>query len=352
MDATGFALDEYIAPFHGPLPKVRGGTMGKATYVPGGFNDNRRDVKEPGPGQYSQTEEKFYKVKGGTFSRLDRSQSKKREGGPSVGQYNVDNDTNAGIMLSTGRVKVRGGIMTKRDRICAFARLAEASNAKFSQKEVNGPGKYNPEPPTKQIPAPKFGDVNRSKAEQKAKDRISGVGPGHYTPIYKQIDLTVPGYYHAKHTDNQTYMAKLSKDRNSGTPFPCYKDMPKNLWAVWPESDKFDKTGIRKHCKKLLNDRKVMNGRRNNSSAAARSRRYSATPEPFSLREFGETPRPASEIPRGTSYTPRPTSETPRPDNETPRPASVTPRLPKDTPRPYTPRDAGLVTPRPASSAL
>lgn len=273
-----------------------------------------------------------------------------------MGTYYVDNDKDksdkdktGAIMTCTGKTRVKGGIMTKRDRICAFARLADKSNQHFNAAKPNGPGQYDPKRPEAHQAAPVFGASDRNKSESKSKVQPSAVGPGHYNPNYKHVDHTVPGYYHAKHTDTDSYMARLNRDRNA-TPFPCYKDMQQNLWSMWPESDKFDKRGLKKHCKNLLKDRTVTPGRKV-SAANARSRRYSATPEPFSLRDLSqlasETPRPASEIPR---YSPRPASETPRPGSETPRPPSVTPRPPSDTPRPYTPRPASVGTPRPASA--
>lgn len=225
--------------------------------------------------------------------------------------------------------------MNKHDRVCAFARMAERLN----QWNSNGPGKYNPEPPPKHTAVPVLA---AHKTEPKQPKRTTPVGPGYYNPNYVQIDTRVPAYSTPKE-DIDSYMNRISNQSWRKDNFPGYKDMP--------EAKGHDKGGTLKHCRRLLKDKELPARRKLGSGAAARSRRYSATPDLARVsRLSGEMPeRPASEIPRLPS---RAESETPRPGRETPRPGCETPRPPSETPRPPSvplPPRPSSVTPRPPS---
>lgn len=236
---SGFALDEYMVVSIGLAPGIKGGTMAKAVNVPGGLTEEltKSADKAPGPGYYfkDRLEKTFVScARGGTFSKLTREGNKTAEKSPSVGQY----DTVA-AQVGQGR-RTRGGLMTRNDRICAFAKMAERAN----QWNSNGPGKYDGVKPRSNTPAPSFVSP---KTESRNPVKSSQVGPGYYNPNHVHTDFRVPAYSSSKE-DNSTLMTRVNKDKHL-FPFPGYKDMP--------ESKVQDRHGTRKHCKKLLGDRKV-----------------------------------------------------------------------------------------------
>lgn len=231
---NGFALDEYLCVKHGPLGSVKGGTMPKAINAPGGLADelSKNADKAPGPGHYFKEAKNSFKcTKGGTFSKMAREfmGAKPRAHTPSVGQYDTK------LMTRT-----LGGLMTKNDRICAFAKMA-ANTQKWNS---NGPGTYDIKPPDRHVTSPSF---VTPRTESRSPRKATAVGPGHYNPSYTQVDFKVPAYSGSKE-EGKDFVARMNKDRNA-TPFPWYKDMP--------ESKVHDKSGNRKHCKNLLHDRQI-----------------------------------------------------------------------------------------------
>lgn len=243
---NGFALDEYLVSRHGPAPGIKGGTMAKATNVAGGIVDElaKSADKAPGPGYYFKDalDKNFVKfARGGTFSRLTRDGNKSKDHTPSVGQY----DTN--IPPS----KTRGGLMSRNDRVCAFAKMAERTNL----WNPNGPGKYDPKIADKHRASPNFVSP---RTESRNPKKASQVGPGYYNPSFAQVDFKPPAYSTSKE-ESGTFMNRQNKDRNA-LPFPWYKDMP--------DSKVHDRLGTRKHCKKLLKDRHI----------TPRSKRYTVSP--------------------------------------------------------------------------
>lgn len=277
--------------------------MAKATNVAGGLIDelNRSADKAPGPGHYfkEKNEKNFVTgARGGIFSKMTREGPKSSDKGPSVGQYDT---LNAQVTPRT-----KGGLMSRNDRVCAFARMAERQN----QWNANGPGKYDTVVPENNVKAPNF---NSSKTESRNPKKSTSVGPGYYNPNFIHTDFRPPSYSGSKE-DKNTYMNRVNKDKNAG-PFPAYKDMP--------DSKAYDKQGARKHCKRLLQDRQITPRRPQNQMS--NYRRPSTVP--------AGTSRPASTPRQGT---PRQGAGTPRQGMGTPRPGAGTPR--QATPGFFTPR--------------
>jgi len=249
--------------------------MSKSSNVQGGITEHigKDGDKAPGPGHYFKDGaiEKFVKnVKGGTFSRLTRDKgTSKKDQTPSVGQYSIN------VEKTT-----LGGLMSRRDRVCAFAKMAERANLWNS----NGPGKYDAVVPEKKTRAPSFhAPISESRVPKKG----SGVGPGYYTPNFNQIDFRPPAFSGCKE-ETGAFLARAIKER-SATPFPWYKDMP--------DSVQHDKKGLRKHTKTLLHDRQVTPRRKPGNSLAA--------PQniPFldlAIAERSGTPQPQRPTPRRT----------------------------------------------------
>jgi len=209
--------------------------MAKATNVPGGLGDqlSRNANKAPGPGYYFKDfgEKAFVNdAMGGTFSKLTRDTGKKPDKEPAVGQYETQN------AQTTPRTK--GGLMCKRDRVCAFARIAEKAAWQ------SGPGKYDAQVPDKHRGCPSFQSKN---TESRVPRKGSQVGPGYYNPNYMHTDFKPPAYSGSKE-ESGTYMNRMVKDK-AALPFPWYKDMP--------DSVMHDRIGARKHAKTLLADRVV-----------------------------------------------------------------------------------------------
>lgn len=264
--------------------------MAKAAYVPGGMTDelNKNKDKAPGPGHYYKDilAGGFVKgTKGGTFSKLARDWGKKIQdaGKMAPGSYDVP--------MQARRVKF--GIMSKNDRICAFAKMADKQNI----WNPNGPGKYDGKPPARNVQSPTF---NSPKTESRNPPTKVQIGPGHYNPDYRHAEKRAPNYSGGKE-EIGGFMTRMNKDRNQN-PFANYKDMP--------ESKLQDKLGARKHCKKLLNDRQVTPRQVPNRYEAARS----CTPGRATPRST--TPGRATPRPRASSRqaTPRPgdIGQTPR----------------------------------------
>jgi|Transcript_6771 hypothetical protein len=269
---VGFALDEYLVPLCELPPRVKGGTMAKAAAGAGGlFAEMSKNAgAAPGPGHYGKelNERNFVKeARGGTFSKLARDWGKHIQKAPAVGQYETK---------TTHRV--RGGLMSKTNRVCAFARIAE----KISAWNSNGPGKYEPRVPQKHSHCPSF---SRATTESRNGKKVSAIGPGHYNPSYQLVEHHVPCYSGTKEETGQFLARMLGKDKDKN-PFPCYKDMP--------DSKVHDKIGKRLHCNSLIRDRDVPP---RIYPPAITSRRRETTPRaataPHSARAAG-TPRAAS----------------------------------------------------------
>jgi hypothetical protein len=249
---TGFALDEYICVRNGPLGSVIGGTMAKAAYAPGGMTDElkRNQDKAPGPGTYfKETGVKLFSARGTIFSKLSRDGGKKsKESRLAPGDYDV----------KTPR-KVKGGLMSRNDRICAFAKMAERTN----QWNKNGPGQYDTNIPQRNTPSPTFSSI---KSASRAPPKPSPVGPGYYNPDYRHVDRRPPSFSGSKE-ETKDYMMRVNKDRISN-PFANYKDMPESKFQ--------DRIGTKKHCKRLLHDRKI----------TPRQRQYEVSPRDLTAIEL------------------------------------------------------------------
>jgi hypothetical protein len=255
---NGFALDSYLVVRHGPLSGAKGGTMSKAVNAPGGLADelSRSADKAPGPGFYfKEGRQKLFSAgaRGGTFSKLTRDWAMGKKAStktPSVGQYSTINEH------VTPRTK--GGLMSKNDRVCAFAKMAERA-AIWNTK---GPGSYDGVVPEKHKGAPVFAPP---RTESRSPRKPTPVGPGYYNPNYNQLDKNAPAYSGGKE-EIGTFMARMNKDKHS-IPFPWYKELPDARSKV------HDRQGTHKHCKKLLGDRKVSPRKR----PSAVSRQYEVT---------------------------------------------------------------------------
>lgn len=191
--------------------------------------------KAPGPGHYSRetSDRNFLKeARGGTFSKLTRDMNKMADKTPAVGQYQVTSS-------QTTR-RIRGGLMAKTDRKCAFAKIAE----KLNEMNGNGPGKYDPHVPEKHQQCPNF---QSGSSESRNGKKITSVGPGYYNPTYDLVEHSVPCYSSSRE-DTSSFLNRLQKDKDKN-PFPCYKDMP--------DSKVHDKIGKRHHCDRLIKDRNV-----------------------------------------------------------------------------------------------
>lgn len=256
--------------------------MAKATYVPGGLNDDlsKTSDKAPGPGYYFKDlgQKSFVScARGGKFSKVTRECGKIADKSPSVGTY----DTLAAFSSQISK-RTRGGLMARNDRICAFAKMAEKANIWNS----NGPGKYDSVRAEKHQPCPGF---HSPKTESRVPRKNTQVGPGYYNPNYVHIDKKTPSYSGSKE-ESGSLMSKLNKDKIA-QPFPGYKDMP--------ESKVQDRHGTRKHCKELLHDRQVTP--RNRPAATGAASRTSPRPGSRSATPRGATPRGA---PREVCSTP------------------------------------------------
>lgn len=281
----GFALDEYVAVRHGLPFATKGGTIPKAVNPPGGIMDKLATKENPpGPGHYLKDalEKPFATTApGGTFSKLVRDKKVADDKGPAVGQYNA--------VCAQVEPRTKGGLMVRHDRICAFVKMADRA----ARENAGGPGKYETNTPRKHTPGPNFGPP---KTESRIPRKPTSVGPGYYHPVYAQTEKKPPSYSSPKEASG-SYMNKFGA--KSATPYANYKDMP--------DSERLDRAGRKKHCKKLLTDRKVT-PRRKMGAVAARAYEVESPYEvraPPSARCRSSTPAPRCE-----SSTPAPRPET------------------------------------------
>lgn len=230
-----FAMAEYKVPRHAPPALVKGGTMPKATPDSSFTEMSKGAERDPGldPGYYFKDvhEKEFHKsARGGKFSQLSRAWGKDTQKTPAVGQYET--------VTALTSPKTKGGLMSGHDRVCSFVKMAEKRNL-FNP---NGPGKYDAYKVEKHTRSPVFSSPT---TESRSPKKDSQIGPGYYKPNYTQTEFRHPTFTECKE-DTGTYINKMEKDK---CPFPWYKDMP--------ESKVHDRSGAKKHCMKLLRDRKV-----------------------------------------------------------------------------------------------
>lgn len=285
--------------------------MPKAANAHGGMFENLEkpnDDKPPGPGFYfkDRNEKTFVKeARGGTFSKLSREWGRNADKTPAAGQYET---------MTAQRT--RGGLMSRRDRVCAFVKIAE----KMNTWHPGGPGKYDAKKTEKHTRVPNF---TSPRTESRNGDKPTQVGPGYYNPSYVQTDVKPPSYSSSKESSG-TFMNKIHNDKDK-IPFPWYKDMP--------ESKVHDKIGSRKHCAKLMNDRELPP--RVFPAAAVRQAMGSMPrqriPQGPTKAEAASTLR---QTPRDGRQTPRDGRQTPRDGRQTPRDGRQTPRDPAPVERP------------------
>mmetsp|Transcript_22607 Transcript_22607/g.42602 ORF Transcript_22607/g.42602 Transcript_22607/m.42602 type:complete len:244 (+) Transcript_22607:98-829(+) len=229
----GFALEAYLVPKCGFQPIIPGGTVPKAPNEAGSlFTEVKKNAKYPGPDHYKKEGKPFgQKAPLGMFSRISRDDKDPKKGWPAVGQY----ESISGMCTP----RTRGGIMPKSARGCLIYDQAVTEG-----KWKPAPGKYNPLKPEKHVDCLQMTPENKEMAKSEKK-KVTPLGPGYYSPNYMPMEKRMPAYAVPKQDARGSF---LSKDKEK-TPAPGSNSNmePKSL----------DNTGRRKHCARLLADRKV-----------------------------------------------------------------------------------------------
>lgn len=173
---------EYVVPKFGPVKPSTGYMVPKASKDAGAMLEQvRRTAKNPGPDSYHKTllDKPFDKTApGGPFAKLTKETPTSVKS-PAVGQYNI------GDVLPP-KVKGAPGV-NKKERTCYFIDAL----AKQQIKNSPAPCQYDGLVPKDRVVTLKW---DHSKAESRKTEKITPVGPGHYSPNFAPTEQHLPNY--------------------------------------------------------------------------------------------------------------------------------------------------------------